>query len=111
MKTYLKKPVKYQHRKNTVENTDIAVLLLFNEKLGVVVHIKDIDRTHRIGRQKQKNKDAPIPVIVKFSNYNTKQKVFQAGRKLKGTQITIVENLTSKRVAILSKARNKFVKI
>ena len=34
--------------------------------------------------------------------------MFQARRKLKGTQITIVENLTSKRVAILSKARNKF---
>ena len=92
------------------ENTDIAVLLLFNEKLGVDVHIKDIDRTHRIGRQKQKDKDA-LPIIVKFSNYNTRQKVFQAGRKLKGTQITIVENLTSKRVAILSKATNKFVMI
>ena len=34
--------------------------------------------------------------------------MFQAGRKLKGTQITIVKNLTSKRVAILSKAKNKF---
>ena len=34
--------------------------------------------------------------------------MFQARRKLKGTQITIVENLTSKQVAILSKARNKF---
>ena len=73
----------------TQENTDIAVLLLFNEKLGVDVHIKDIDRTHRIGRQKQKNKDAPRPIIVKFSNYNPRQKVFQARRKLKGTQITI----------------------
>ena len=45
---------------------------------------------------------------MKFSNHNTRQRVFQARRKLKGTQITIVENLTSKRVAILSKARNKF---
>ena len=93
---------------STQENTDIAILLLFNEKLGVDVHIKDIDRRHRIGRQKQKNKDTPRPIIVKFSNYNTRQWVFQARRKLKGTQISIVENLTSKRVAILSKARNKF---
>ena len=84
------------------------MLLLFNEKLGVDVHIKDIDRTHRIGRQKKKNKDGPRLIIVKFSNYNARQKVFQARRKLKGTQITIVENLTSKQVAILSKARNKF---
>ena len=84
------------------------MLLLFNEKLGVDVHIKDIDCTHRIGRQKQKNKDAPRPIIVKFGNYNTRQKVFQARRKLKGTLITMVENLTRKRVAILSKARNKF---
>ena len=93
---------------STQENTGIAVLLLFNEKLGVDVHIKNIDRTHRIGRQKQRNKDAPRQIIVKFSNYITRQRVFQARRKLKGTQITIVENLTSKRVAILSKARNKF---
>ena len=56
---------------STQENTDIAVLLLFNEKLGVDVHIKDID-SHRIGRQKQKNKDAPRPIIVKFSNHNTR---------------------------------------
>ena len=80
---------------STQENTDIAVLLIFNEKLGVDVHIKDIDRTHRIGKQKQKNKDAPRPVIVKFSNYNTRERVFQARRKLKGTKITMVENLTS----------------
>ena len=93
---------------STQENIDIAVLLLFNEKLRVDVHIRDIDRTHRIGREKQKNKDAPRPIIVKFSNYNTRQRVFQARSKLKGTQITIVENLNSKRVAILSKVRNKF---
>ena len=93
---------------STQENTDIAVLLLFNEKLGVNVYIRDIDRTHGIGRQKQKNKDTPRPIIVKFTNYNTRQRVFQARRKLKGTQITIVESLTSKRVTILSKARNKF---
>ena len=60
---------------STQENTDITVLLLFNEKLAVNVHTKDIDRTHRIGRQKQKNKDAPRPIIVKFSNYNTRQGV------------------------------------
>ena len=41
---------------STQETTDIAVLLLFNEKLSVDVHIKDIDRTHRIGRQKQKTR-------------------------------------------------------
>ena len=64
---------------STQENTDIAVLLLFNKKLGVDVHIKDIDRTHRIGRQKQKNKDAPRPIIVKFSNYNTRQRCFKLG--------------------------------
>ena len=31
---------------STQEKADIAVLLLFNEKLGVDVHIKDIYRTH-----------------------------------------------------------------
>ena len=76
---------------STQENTDTAVLLLFNEKLGVDVHIKDIDHTHTIGRQTQKSKETPKLIIVKFGNYNTRQKVFQAKRKLKGTQITIVK--------------------
>ena len=84
------------------------MLLLFNEKLGVDLQIKDIDHTHRIGRQKQKNKGAPGSIILKFSNYNTRQRVFQARRKLKGIQITIAENLASKRVAIISKARINF---
>ena len=55
----------------------------------------------------KKNKDTPGPIIVKFSNYNTRHRVFQARRKLKRAQITAVENLTSKRVATLSKASNK----
>ena len=39
---------------STQGNTDIAVLLLFNEKLGVDVHIKNANHTHRYGRQNQK---------------------------------------------------------
>ena len=97
------KPVKYQHR-----NTPISLCYCYSMKSFVSMYTSKTDRTHRTGRQKKKNKDAPRPVVVKFSNYNTRQKVFQARRKLKGTQITIVENLTSKRVAILSKVRNKF---
>ena len=64
---------------STQENTGIAVLLLFNEKLGVDAHIKNIDRTHRIGRQKQRNKDAPRQIIVKFSNTSPGRGCFKLG--------------------------------
>ena len=69
----------------------------------------DIDRTHRIGQKKASSKKSRA-VIIKFVSYNTrkikKKKFFFFNKKLfKGTQVSIAESLTAKRMGILKEAR------
>ena len=61
-----------------------------------------------MGRKQRTSKDKPRPIICKFTNYNTRQAVFKARRNLKGSHTTIVENLTARKIAILTKARERF---
>ena len=50
------------------------------------------------------------PIIVRFSNYRTRQNVFSEKRKLKGKSTSISENLTKKRYELYKSAMNKFGK-
>ena len=87
------------------ENTDDFVLKTINEKLDVDITENEIDRSHRIGREK--NGQIPRPIIVKLTRYNTRKKVFVSKRKLKGTGVSITEYLTSKGMEQLNKAREE----
>ena len=58
--------------------------------------------------KKRDSSSKPRPVIVKFAQYNTRQKVFKSKSKLKGKNISITENLTGYRMGVLNKAREKF---
>ena len=89
-------------------STDQILLELFRTKLNIDVNIKDIDRSHRVGRKQLTSRDKLRPIICKFTNYNTRQAVFKARRNLKGSHTTIVENLTARKIAILMKARERF---
>ena len=66
---------------------------------------KELDRTHRIGNPKSGNK-RPRPIIVKFSRYNTRRKVFVNKKKLKNTGIS--ESLTKRRMEFFKKAKNEY---
>ena len=85
------------------ESTDQILLELFRKKLNIDVNIKDIDRSHRLGRKQLTSRDKPRPIICKFMNCNTHQAVFKARRNLEGSHTTIVENLTARKIAILMK--------
>ena len=85
------------------ENTDDLFLKTINEKLDVDITGNEIDRSHRIGRQKDERR--PRPIIVKLTRYNTRKKVFASKRKLKGTGVSITESLTAKRREQLNKTR------
>ena len=65
-----------------------------------------IDRTHRLGK-KQQNTGRPRPIIVKFSTYITRHKIFRNKKVLKGKGVSITESLTQKRVELLKKAREE----
>ena len=84
------------------EKTDEAVLDVAR-RIGVQLGIPDIDRSHRVG--KQPSGDRSRGIIVKLASYRTRQKLIQNRRKLKGTGITIHEDLTSKNRELLLKAQ------
>ena len=76
-----------------VENTDVLVRKLCEEKLDVKLGEHDIDRSHRLGAKAGKTKG----IIVKFTNYTVRDRVYQSRKKLRnleGTQIYIQESLT-----------------
>ena len=88
----------------TNENTDeIAVELAAN--IGVDLQVADIDRSHRVGRRVG---DRPRPIIVKFCSYRKRSDVFFSKKKLKGTGITIREDLTKARYSLLQEAISKY---
>ena len=90
------------------ENTGDLVLKTINEKLHVEITENEIDRSRRIGRKKDGQKPRPITVKLRYkTRYNTRKTFFASKRKLKGTGVSITENLTAKRMEQLNKAREE----
>jgi len=80
--------------KDKHENCDIIVTNLARDKLGVKLDLHEIDRSHRVGKKTSEPGKKPRPIIVKFGTYRSRQKLMRVRRKLKGTGITIKEDLT-----------------
>ena len=89
------------------ENTDEVVLNVLNEDVGVTVDIKEIDRSHRLGKPKPNSANKNRPIIVKFTRYNKRSEVFKKKKSLKGKQMSITESLTPLRMEMLKKAREE----
>ena len=70
-----------------------------------ITHI-DIDRSHRLGNRKL-DKSKPRPIIIKFSRYNLRTRIFKNKRKLKGKRISVTESLTKTRMEKLQKGRKE----
>lgn len=82
------------------EDTENKVLQIFNEEMGLQITSDHIERCHRVGKL---NKKKPRSIIVKFLSYKQRKQVFQNKKKLKGQKITIKEDLTASRQALLHK--------
>ena len=100
-------------RESVNENTDILVLNVINNELGVQLSLKEIQRSHRLGpkntRRNRRNTKANIrPIIFKFMSNRKRQEVFKAKRNLKGKHVSIPENLTRARCELYRAAINKF---
>ena len=89
------------------ENTVGLALEIFREKLDIQLTQRDLDRTHRIGKNDKRN-HRPRPVIVKFIWYNDRKKFFSKKKQLKNSEIPITESLTKLRMRKLAKAREEF---
>lgn len=86
------------------ENTDELAVNVFRD-MGVNVDLREIDRTHRVG---PRTTAKVRPIIVKFTSFRARQEVFTNKRKLKGTNITIREDLSAYRLSILKVAIQRF---
>lgn len=71
------------------------MLNVLKEHLDMELLVKDLDRSHRVGKGNSKNKRRPI--IVKFVRYNDCREIFN-NKQLKSTGVSITENLTADRM-------------
>ena len=86
------------------EDTDQLVINTINDNMNEKISINDIDRTHRLGPVKSEE-NRKRPIIVKFSRYYVKNKIFRNKKQLKGKNFSITESLTKRRMGELTKAR------
>ena len=84
------------------ENTGIS-LGTINEHSEIKLTEKELDRTHMIGNPKSGNK-RPRPIIVKFTHYNIRRKVFV---NEKNSGISITESLTKCRMEFKKKTKKR----
>ena len=89
------------------ENTDALALEIFREKLHIELTQRDLDRTHRIGKN-DKSINRPGPVFVKFIRYNDRKNILSKKKQLKNSGISITENPAKLRLGKLAKAKEDF---
>ena len=51
-----------------------------------------------LNKDRKPDKSKPRPIIIKFSRYNVRAKIFKNKRKLKGKRISVTEGLTKTRM-------------
>lgn len=93
------------------EDTDELVVRLCQERLGVDLPVEAISRSHRVGRPPAPGpdgKERSRPLIVRFNSYRDRRRVFSAKKKLKGTGVTIREDLTAQRAEVFRQAVQRF---
>ena len=71
-----------------------------------ITHL-NIDRWHDLGNRKL-DKNKPRPIIIKFSRYNVRAKIFENERKLKRKRISVTERLTKARTEKLQKGKEEY---
>ena len=98
------------------EKTDELVMKVFNEDLRLAVPLEHIQRSHRVGPKERGNDrrttrstpPRPRPIIIRFRDFRTRSNVFFNKRHLKGTGISVTENLTKFRMDLLRLANAKY---
>lgn len=95
------------------ENTDELLVKLFKDSLDVDVEMSRLDRSHRVGQKQAPSGNNTVrhrAIIVRFMSYQDRRRVFTAKRKLKGTGVSIREDLTKTRLELLGHATERFGK-
>ncbi len=83
------------------EDTD-KLVLDFAKEIEVDLQPTEIGRSHRVGPP-NKNRTKPRAVIVKFTTYNTRRRLYEA--RMKSADVFISEDLTQQRSRLYYNAR------
>lgn len=73
---------------------------VFRKHLNLDISVANIERCHRVGKMAS---DKHRALIVKFCSYRVRRQVIASRRKLKGTKISIQEDLTVRNQALYQK--------
>ena len=89
------------------EDKDQEIIDIVKNDLGEEITTHDVDRTHGLGKRKLDN-NVTRPIVVKFTRYNVRNRIFKTNKKLKGKTVSITESLTKRRVVELKKVREMY---
>lgn len=86
------------------EDTSVSAVKTLTEHIDIVVSHENISRSFRLG---QPLEDKPRPLLVKFRDISTRDKIWKAKSSLKGSGITLSEFLTRARRDLFMAARQR----
>lgn len=88
--------------KSDHQTVESSVIKILNDTLKLDVNVGAIDRCHHVGGLTKRH------VIVKFVSYRDRDRVLRNRRMLKGSGISITEDLTKARVNLFKRAQELF---
>ena len=91
---------KYENAYQTTQK----VLKMFNDNLKVTMPFQEIDISHRLGQYKEGSNRR---VIVRFVRRQTKAHIMSLKKNLKGTGMSVFDDLTPTNSKVLASARKK----
>jgi len=91
-------------KENETENVEQTVIETMKQHLKIEISPGTIDNIHRTGKKVQ---DKDRPIIVKFTSYKHKLNLILKRKDLRGTGISIQDDLTKERLNLLKQAKVK----
>ena len=85
------------------ENPVDIALKLFEEKLNITIVKRDVDVAHRVGKRKPGQHRG---LLVKFIHREDKSTIIKARRQLKGSGITIADDLSQDMQMLFNRVKN-----
>lgn len=80
---------------------------LLSKNLNISTDEFTIERAHRVGR-KDSSKSKPRPIVAKFQNYKTREKVLDNKKRFRGTNVFVREDFSEK---VLTKRKDLLPKM
>ena len=96
---------------NKNENTVNVISAICENKFNIKLHENDVDRSHRLSSSKG---NKPRGIIVKFTNYNIRDRIYRARKSLRhldGTPLFVHESLTKQRSDLFWKVKSGYASL